>query len=537
MNPASTDTDDAHEHAAQNPMSAIPERVGGRYRVNAEIGRGGMATVYRGHDDQLNRPVAVKLMRAELGENERFRKRFEVEARRAASVTHPNVVSVYDFGTDPSPYMVMELIEAGDLSRALADEGRLAPDRAARLAAESAAALQAAHDAGLVHRGVKPGNILLDTDGHARVADFGIARATGEESLTKTGAMLGSVEYFSPEQARGERATAASDVYALGVVLFEMLTGRRPFRGDSPYAVATARLRGAVPDPRDVDPDLPPGLAGIAMTAMALKPAARYGSAAEMRDALETWRASADAEPIIAAAPAATRMDVEPRRPTRRPPPGNQRRPLWLGAALLLLLAIGGYVGAQIIAGWPDDAEIGGPLDVIVGTPDGEAADDPTPTPTPTPEPTSTPTVAATAEPATEAPIETATAAPVTPRPTASPQPPAATPAPIAVVGAPHDAVAAFYRFVARGDFDAAYALWSDRMKATYPRQGNLDDRFADTAEITFSQLFVADQSATTATVQANFTERYDSGSSQNFTGYWKLVRVDGAWLLDEPTY
>jgi|GEM_PF-3306009 len=535
MNPASTDTDDAHEHAAQNPMSAIPERVGGRYRVSAEIGRGGMATVYRGHDDQLNRPVAVKLMRAELGENERFRKRFEVEARRAASVTHPNVVSVYDFGTDPSPYMVMELIEAGDLSRALADEGRLAPDRAARIAAESAAALQAAHDAGLVHRDVKPGNILLDTDGHARVADFGIARATGEESLTKTGAMLGSVEYFSPEQARGERATAASDVYALGVVLFEMLTGRRPFRGDSPYAVATARLRGAVPDPRDSHPDLPPGLAGIAMTAMAVKPAARYGSAAEMRDALETWRASADAEPIVAASPASTRMYVEPQPPRRPPPPRNQRRPLWLGAALLLLLAVGGYVGAQIIAGWPDDTEVGGPLDVIVGTPDGEAADDPTPTPEPTSTPTLTPP--ATAEVPTESPIETATPAQATPLPTAVPEPPSPTPAPIAAAGAPRDAVAAFYRFVARGDFDAAYALWSDRMKAAFPRQGNLDDRFANTAEITFSQLFVASQSATTATVQANFTERYDSGSSQNFTGHWRLVRVDGAWLLDEPTY
>lgn len=528
-------------------MSAIPDRVGGRYRVDAELGHGGMATVYRGHDEQLDRPVAVKLMRAELGENRRFRKRFETEASRAASVTHPNVVSIYDVGTDPSPYMVMELIEGGDLARRLGTEGRMEPERAARIASEVAAALQAAHEAGLVHRDVKPGNILLDAGGHARVADFGIARATGEESLTKTGAMLGSVEYFSPEQARGERATAASDVYALGVVLFELLTGRRPFRGDSPYAVATARIRDAVPDPRELDPHLPPGIAGITMKAMAVEPAERFGSAADMRDALETWRASRDADPVVAAAVGATPMTTPPTpTPTRfgesqaapvaasRPQPSRRdHRPLWLAAAVLLLITAGGYAAAQLIAGWPEELEIGNPLEVIVGTPGGEAVDDPTPTP----EATSTPAAAATAEPTAEASIEAETPTPSTPRPTAVPEPTTPTPAPIAVAGAPVDAVAAFYRFVARGDFDDAYALWSERMKATYSRQGNLDDRFADTAEITFSQLFVASQSATAATVQANFTERYDSGSSREFVGYWRLVRVDGAWLLDEPTY
>ena len=233
------------------PASDEGRLIGGRYRLGERIGRGGMATVYRAHDEQLDRAVALKMMRADLGEDALFVKRFEAEARRAASVVHPNVVPVYDVGVDEAPYMVMELVEGGDLAKVLAT-GPVPAERAARLTADAAAALQAAHNAGLVHRDVKPGNILLRADGQALVADFGIARATGEDSMTKTGAMLGSVEYFSPEQARGERAGPSSDIYALGVVLYELLTGRRAFTGDTPYAVATARLR--VPHLRGLRP-------------------------------------------------------------------------------------------------------------------------------------------------------------------------------------------------------------------------------------------------------------------------------------------
>jgi serine/threonine-protein kinase len=493
--------------------------IGGRYALGERIGRGGMATVYRAHDQQLDRSVALKIMRPDLGEDPRFVVRFEAEARRAASVSHPNVVSVYDVGTDGSPYMVMELVEGGDVAKALATDGRMEPARAATLAADAAGALQAAHDAGLVHRDVKPGNILLGRDGRAMVADFGIARATGEDGMTKTGATLGSVEYFSPEQARGEEATAASDVYALGVVLFEMLTGRRPFTGPTPYAVATARLHGPPPDPRQRVEDVPDGLAEIAQRAMATDPARRFASAGAMREALLKWIERA-----------------QPVTPAPVPPPGRgagrERRAgigWFLPAGLLLIaLLIGGYLGGRLL--FPELPEVEDLPAVVVGSAGGEVLPTTTPTATPAPSPT-----AATPEPATP------TATPAPPAPEATPEPappttPAPTPAPIAVASA-QDAVVAFYSAVEDGRFDQAYALWSDRMKDEYPRQGNLDDRWANTADVSFTELRVAEQTQNTATVQANFVETYDSGGSRQFTGYWRLVRVDGRWLLDEPTY
>ncbi|MDQ3492700.1 MAG: protein kinase, partial [Chloroflexota bacterium] len=337
---------------SEQPDAEADRQIDGRYRLEARIGRGGMATVYRAHDEQLDRAVAVKVMRADLGEDPLFVQRFEAEARRAASVSHPNVVLVYDVGTDGAPYMVMELVEGGDLARLLADEGRMSPERAARMAADSAAALGAAHDAGLVHRDVKPGNILLGADGRAMVADFGIARATGEDSMTKTGATLGSVEYFSPEQARGERVGPASDIYALGCVLYELLTGQRPFRGDSAFAVATARLRQATPDPRAVVDDLPRELATIAMRAMARDPAQRYASAGDMHTALLSWLERSSA-PRAAVTPAtfSTETSIEPTvlPAAAEPPAGSppqRRRGLsraWPLALLLLFLLIGGY--------------------------------------------------------------------------------------------------------------------------------------------------------------------------------------------------
>lgn len=505
--------------------------IGDRYRLAERIGRGGMATVYRAHDEQLDRAVALKMMRADLGEDPLFVQRFEAEARRAASVSHPNVVPVYDVGTDGAPYMVMELIEGGDAAKLLKRGGRMDFDRAARLAADAAAALQAAHDAGLVHRDVKPGNILLGADGRAMVADFGIARATGEDSMTKTGAMLGSVEYFSPEQARGERAGTASDIYALGVVLYELLTGRRAFQGDSAYAVATARLREPPPDPRVIVPDLPAALAAIVTRAMAREPEDRYASADALRSALLAW--IDDHEAAAAPAPEPSKTDVVPVLaaapvvPDARASP-TARRPAraWAVAILLLALVGGGYLGSRWLIGATDGALPG----IVVGTPGGvaalpsptatAAAPTPTPTSTPAPSPSSTTVPAPTSEP-TEAPTQT---------------PGPATPAPVAIA-APDDAVAAFYDHVAAGRFDEAYALWSARMKDAYPREGNLDGRFEDTADIAFDTLEVANQSATQATVQANFTETYDGGSSQRFVGYWRLVRVDGRWLLDEPTY
>ena len=497
-----------------------------------------MASVYRGRDEQLERDVAIKLMRSQLGDDATVLRRFEAEARRAASISHPNLVAVYDVGTeDGTPYIVMEMVEGGDLSAAIARERPMDPRRAARIGADVADGLAAAHAAGVIHRDVKPGNILLDPDGRARVADFGIARAIGDESLTATGAMLGSVEYFSPEQARGERATAATDIYALGIVLYELVTGTRPFVGDSPYAVATARLRRPPPDPRDVNSDVPDGLAGIITRAMSAEPAARQASAAELRAELLAWLDGAPDRPgtavLAAAAPARADPDAAAETPRRR-----RNGAGWLlGAAGLVLLGLIGYLGMLAVAG--EDPPVADALDVLVGTPGGVAilptdSPQPSPTPEPTPRPTPEPTPEPTPAPPTPAPP---TPAPATPEPAAPDPTPEPAAGGVAVAGGPQDAVAAFYARVTRGDFDDAYALWSARMKAAYPRQGNLDDRFADTASITFTDLRVASQSGDSATVQANFVERYDGGGSREFIGYWRLVRSGSGWLLDEPTY
>ncbi len=209
-----------------------------------------MATIYRARDAQLDRDVAVKLLRPEFGRDPDFLARFRDEAKAAASLSHPNIVAVFDFGEEQSdPYIVMELIDGQDLSSILRENGPLPPRQAARVSAEVAKALQAAHVRGIVHRDVKPSNILVGRDGRVKVADFGIARALDEAQVTLPGVTMGSVHYFSPEQARGEPATQASDIYSLGIVLYESLTGQRPFSGDGAAAVALARLTTTPPRP------------------------------------------------------------------------------------------------------------------------------------------------------------------------------------------------------------------------------------------------------------------------------------------------
>jgi serine/threonine-protein kinase len=266
--------------------------LGGRYRLIELLGQGGMATIYRARDGQLERDVAVKILRPEYGQDPDFFARFRQEAQSAASLNHPGVVAVYDYGTDPvGPFIVMELVDGEDLASIIRRSGAIPPRQAARLAAQVARAIAAAHDNGFVHRDIKPGNILVTREGRVKVADFGIARAVAEAALTLPGTTLGSVHYFSPEQARGEMTTPASDIYSLGIVLFELLTGRRPWEGDSAAAIATARLIGAVPSPSAHRAGIPPVLEAITRKAMAVDPDARFGSAAEMADVLERFLA------------------------------------------------------------------------------------------------------------------------------------------------------------------------------------------------------------------------------------------------------
>ena len=271
-------------------MTDIGSVLGGRYRLVELLGQGGMATIYRARDAQLDRDVAVKLIRQEFGQDPDFLGRFRDEARAAASLNHPNIVSVFDFGEDvDGPYLVMELIDGQDLTSILRENGALPPRQAARVSAEVAKALHAAHVRGIVHRDVKPSNILVGRDGRVKVADFGIARAVTEAQVTVPGVTMGSVHYFSPEQARGEAATPASDIYALGIVLYESLTGQRPFSGDGAAAVALARLTTTPPRPSALRPGIPPELDAIVQRAMALDPQQRYASAAAMGSALEGW--------------------------------------------------------------------------------------------------------------------------------------------------------------------------------------------------------------------------------------------------------
>src|SRR5918995_4334439 len=247
-----------------------------------------MATVYRATDTQLGRAVALKILRPEYLRDPDFASRFRQEAQAAASLSHSNVVTVYDYGEDPSaPFIVMELVDGEDLATILRRSGALPPRQVARIGAGVAQALAVAHARGLVHRDVKPGNVLIGADGRVKVVDFGIARAIAEAQVTLPGMTLGSVHYFSPEQARGEQATAGSDIYSLGIVLYEMLTGVRPFEGDSAASVALARLTGPIPDPATVRPSVPPDLAAITRKALALEPADRWPSASAMADALE----------------------------------------------------------------------------------------------------------------------------------------------------------------------------------------------------------------------------------------------------------
>jgi beta-lactam-binding protein with PASTA domain len=270
-----------------------PQVLGERYEIGGVLGRGGMAEVHRGRDLRLGREVAVKVLRSDLARDPSFQVRFRREAQAAASLNHPAIVAVYDTGEDrtpagATPYIVMEYVEGETLRDVLRREGYLTPERAMSLAADICGALDFSHRNGIVHRDVKPGNVMITPQGSVKVMDFGIARAVSDSAatMTSTAAVIGTAQYLSPEQARGEGVDARSDVYSLGCLLYELCTGAPPFTGDSPVSVAYQHVREDPRLPSSINPRVPPELDAILLKAMSKNPANRYQSAADMRNDL-----------------------------------------------------------------------------------------------------------------------------------------------------------------------------------------------------------------------------------------------------------
>ena len=291
-----------------------PRLLGGRYELDGVVGRGGMAEVYRARDIRLDRIVAIKTLRTDLARDQIFQARFRREAQSAASLNHPSIVAVYDTGEDmatgvPVPYIVMEYVDGRTVRDLLQEGHRLLPERSLEIIDGVLRALDYSHQAGIVHRDIKPGNVMVTRNGDVKVMDFGIARAMSDAqaTMTQTAQVIGTAQYLSPEQARGERVDSRSDLYSTGCLLYELLCGRPPFTGDSPVAIAYQHVRENPVPPSRVDPDVPAWADAIVLKAMAKAPADRYQTAADMRADLQR---AASGMPVAAAPP--TRFDMYP---------------------------------------------------------------------------------------------------------------------------------------------------------------------------------------------------------------------------------
>jgi len=328
--------------------SMIGTVLSGRYRLEAKLGSGGMSTVYLASDDTLDRPVAVKVMHREMSEQEDQLQRFRQEARAVAKLTHPNVVSVIDAGEDGGyPYIVFEYIKGETLKQRIGRVGALDTQEAIAYAIEVARGLSVAHARNMVHRDIKPQNVLIDEEGRAKLTDFGISRQLEQDGVTATGRVLGTTDYVAPEQAMGKAVDPRSDVYSLGVVLYEMLVGQVPFHADSQVGVAMKHVNEELPDVQRRRPEASAAVALVVERATAKNPDERYQTIAEMIDDLETALEVEAARAGSTTGEATSVLDAVP--PPERKLSGRGR---WSWAAILILLVVGGaaLLAVQLIS-------------------------------------------------------------------------------------------------------------------------------------------------------------------------------------------
>ncbi|HTW17672.1 MAG TPA: Stk1 family PASTA domain-containing Ser/Thr kinase [Nocardioides sp.] len=346
--------------------SPQPTTVGGRYELGELLGRGGMAEVRKGTDTRLGRVVAVKRLRTDLASDATFQARFRREAQSSASLNHPSIVAVYDTGEEPAtdgsgvsqPYIVMEYVAGRTLRDVLREGRKILPERALEITSGVLSALDYSHRAGIIHRDIKPGNVMLTPSGDVKVMDFGIARAVSDaaNTMTQTAAVVGTAQYLSPEQARGETVDSRSDVYSTGCLLYELLTGRPPFVGDSPVAVAYQHVREQALPPSDHDTSLPPEVDAIVMKALTKRLEDRYQSAAAMRSDIERYLAGRPVQATVPPAPATAATTVVP--PVADPATTSTALPEAedTGPRTGLLVGLGLLVIALIVGGvllWP----------------------------------------------------------------------------------------------------------------------------------------------------------------------------------------
>jgi len=316
--------------------------LNGRYRLVAQQGSGGMAVIYKAVDQELGRTVAIKILRPSLTHDPDFLKRFRNEARNVANLTHPNIVTVYDVGNDSNThFMVMEFIDGSDLKKLIRKEGKLSPKETVNMGIQICAGIGFAHRAGLVHADVKPQNVLLTSERQVKVTDFGIAQAFSEQTAAGLGerqnVVWGSPHYFAPEQAQGKKPSPASDAYAIGIVLFEMLTGQLPYTGNSQQELAMAHIKEPIPRVTDINPQVPEELARIVYKVMSKEPAGRYRMADKLGKILEAYRDQGEHHTAYsprvpqqqAPPPPIPRPDERYQRPGQGTPPPQQNRPLY----------------------------------------------------------------------------------------------------------------------------------------------------------------------------------------------------------------